>query len=127
MVPEQLEKEIENLRENGYLIELIEEDGFANTIFHDYPVPSLYNKTSTTLLIKVPLSYPNGRPDMFWTDEELLLSNGEEPNQANVIETSLGKRWRRFSWHPQAWNPASGVLDMYLEFVNLGLFKAAKK
>jgi len=127
MIPEQIIREVENLRVEGFSIELVEEEGFAYVIFQDYPVPRSYSKASTGLLLKIPLSYPNGRPDMFWTDEDLLLANGQEPNQANVIETPLGKRWRRFSWHPQAWNPASSNLRMYLEFVNLGLAKAVNK
>jgi hypothetical protein len=127
MLPEQLVREVEELRAEGFSVELVEGEGFANVIFQNYPVPRSYNKSSTELLLKLPMSYPNGKPDMFWTDEDLLLANGQEPIKANKIQNSLGKRRRRFSWHPGAWNPASGNLRMYLEFVNTGLIKAAQK
>jgi len=126
MVPEQLFKEVQELLAEGISVGIVEADGFANLIFLNYPIPPLYNRSSTELLVKIPMSYPNGKPDMFWTEEGLLLANSKEPKQANVIEILLGKSWRRFSWHPQTWNPASGNLRMYLEFINLGFEQAAK-
>ncbi len=127
MLPAQLIREVEELRADGFSVELVEGEGFANVIFQDYPIPPSYNKASSDLLVKMPMSYPNGSPDMFWTDEDLLLADGQVPKEANVFETPMGKRWRRFSWHPHGWSPASGNLRMYLEFVNSGLNKAAQK
>jgi len=125
MIPEHIEKEIEGLRKEAYLIDLIEAEGFANLIFHDYALPVGYSKAATDLLIKLPMSYPNGRPDMFWTDEDLILKDGRIPKNADVIETALGNKWRRFSWHPQGgWNPGADNLRTYLEFVDSGLRKA---
>lgn len=125
MLPQQLVEEVEGLKQEGYSIELVEANGYANAIFHDYPVASGYNKESIELLLlKLPMSYPNGRPDMFWTDEDLVLEDGRVPNRADVIEEILGKRWRRFSWHPQNWNPGSDNFRTYLEFVNNRLAKA---
>jgi hypothetical protein len=124
MIPEQIEKEIEDLRKEAYLIDLIEADGFANIVFHNFTLPAGYSKTITTLLIKLPMSYPNGSPDMFWTDEDLILKDGRTPRNADVIETALQKKWRRFSWHPRSWNPGADNLHTYLEFVNSGLIKA---
>jgi len=124
MIPEQIDKEIEDLRKEDHSIDLIEADGWANIVFHNFSVPPGYSKAMTTLLIKLPMSYPNGRPDMFWTDEDLILKYGRLPRNADVIETALGKNWRRFSWHPQSWNPGADNFCTYLEFVNSGLIKA---
>jgi hypothetical protein len=60
---------------------------------------------------------------MFWTDEDLTLPDGKAPQNADVIETYFGKRWRRFSWHPQKWNPGADDVRTYLEFVNNRLAK----
>ncbi len=92
-------------------------------IVHNYSLPPGFNKASTELLIKAPMSYRNGRPDMFWTDEDLTLNNGGIPRNADSIEMALGKRWRRFSWHPQNWNPGVDNLRTYLEFINARLAK----
>jgi hypothetical protein len=124
MIPEHIVKEIEDLRKEGHSIDLIESEGWANAILGNLPVPAGYNKTLTSLLIKLPMSYPNGRPDMFWTDEDLILKDGRVPRNADVIEIALEKKWRRFSWHPQSWNPGTDNLHTYLEFVNSGLVKA---
>jgi hypothetical protein len=127
MATETLLREVEELRSAGYKVDINESDGVVNLIIGDYPLPSTYNKRQTVLLLRVPISYPNGNPDMFWTDHDLMCSNGKIPTKADQIETYLGKQWRRFSWHPQGWNPGTGNLCMYLEFVNNGLRKAREQ
>jgi hypothetical protein len=123
MIPEQLAQEAEVLRAEGQSVDLIEAEGLVNLVLHSYPLPPGYNKATTELLVKIPASYPNGRPDMFWVDEDLLLKDGRCPRSADLIETILGKKWRRFSWHPQGWNPGTDNLRTYLEFVNARLAK----
>jgi len=127
MPHEILNQEVNSLAQNGYSIELIEDGGFENIVIKNYAVPPIYNKQNITLLLRFPISYPNGKPDMFWVDEDLLLKDGRTPNRADQIEKYLGISWRRFSWHLTKWDPASGNLKMYLEFVNLGLNRAAEK
>ncbi len=126
MLPPQLVQEVESLRREGLEIDLVEADGWACVVVHDFPVPARYSKPHTDLLVKCPMSYSDGRPDMFWTDEDLTLNGGQAPQKADVIEVSLGRRWRRFSYHPQNWNPGSDDLRTYLEFVNTGLVKAGR-
>lgn len=123
MLPAQLVEEVAALRADGHSVELIEQEGWANILFADYPLPTGFNKKSTTLLLMFPLSYPNGQPDMFWTDRDLTLADGRIPSQAEVMQSALGKQWRRFSWHPQQWNPGVDNLRTYLEFVNNRLAK----
>lgn len=124
MIPVLLFQEIEECRKEGYSVDVLEADGWANVVFHNYAIVSGYNKSATELLLKIPMSYPNGRPDMFWTDEDLVLRGGGIPRNADAIEPALGKRWRRFSWHLQNWNPGVDNLRTYLEFVNNRLTKA---
>jgi hypothetical protein len=118
VLPSPITDEVNTLKEEGYTVEVIESEGWANIVFHSYPVPPQFSKPFTDLLVKLPLSYPNGRPDMFWTDDDLAFKDGRIPRSAEQIETALGKRWRRFSWHPQNWIPGTDNLQTYLEFVN---------
>lgn len=111
-------EEITTLQAYGHQVEATEAEGWVNVVFHDYSLPSHFNKPATELLVKLPVSYPNGQPDMFWTDADLLLSSGRVPQSAEAIEPALGKSWRRFSWHVQGWNPATCDLFTYLEFIN---------
>ena len=127
MATETLLQEVVSLRSEGYSVEIVEAEGVVNLLLENYSLPPIYNKPSTRLLLRVPESYPNGNPDMFWTETDLLCVNGQVPNTAETIETHLGKQWRRFSWHPQGWNPGVGNLHMYLEFVNSGFQKAGKR
>lgn len=120
----QLGQEVEDLKNDGYAVELIEAEGWANVLFHRYPLPPGFNKKTTELLLKMPMSYPNGRPDMFWTDEDLMLQGGGVPKSAESIEEHLGRRRRRFSWHPQNWVPGVDNLRSFLEFVNNRLAKS---
>lgn len=123
MVPDQLEKEVEELRSEGLSVELKEAEGWIIILIYNYPLPRGYSRKDTKLLLKFPLSYPNGKPDMFWTGTDILLENGQVPQSAEQIEPALGSEWRRFSWHLQNWNPAVDNLKTYLEFVNNRLAK----
>ena len=125
MLPVQLVDEVKALCEGGLTATLSESDGMANIEVVSYPVRSrYYNKISIVLLLRIPLSYPNGKPDMFWVDEDFLLKDLRVPKSAEVIEPWLGKRWRRFSWHPSNWNPGVDNLFTYLEFIDNRLSKS---
>lgn len=124
MLPVQLVDEVKALCEGGLIATLSESDGMANIEIVDYPVKSrYYNKSSTVLLLRIPLSYPNGKPDMFWVDENFLLKDLRVPKSAEQVESWLGKHWRRFSWHPSNWNPGVDNLSTYLEFIDNRLAK----
>ncbi len=124
MVPAQLAKEVKALSDEGWAVELVESDGMVCTLFHSYPLPRGYCRQSTDLLLRLPLSYPNGKPDMFWVEPDVLLVNGAVPKAAKHIETHLNRQWRRFSWHIAAWNPATDDLRTYIEVINTRLAKA---
>lgn len=125
MLPAQLVDEVKALCEGGLTVTLTEADGVANVEIAKYPVSSgYYNKQAVTLLLRLPLSYPNGRPDMFWVDEDFVLKDSKVPKSADQIECWLGRRWRRFSWHLSSWNPGADNLLTYLEFVNTRLAKS---
>lgn len=121
-MPQQLTHEVDYLRAEGHEIEVHEESGLILLIIKAYPLPHGYNKAIANLLLKIPLSYPNGKLDMFWTDPDLRLQ--ESSGQANTtLETILGTQWLRFSWHPQKWNPGVDNLLTFLEFVNRRLMQ----
>ena len=111
-----LENEIKELQKR-FTVEVLEDSSFVNLVLKDFPLGGGFNLPSADLLIRVPLSYPDTGPDMFWTDPRVLLSNGQEPQAANVREQYLGREWRRFSWHRSRWDTVRDDLLSYLEFV----------
>lgn len=103
--------------------EVAEAEGMVCILLHEFPLSRKFNKAITDLLIMLPLSYPNGKPDMFWVDSDVLLSGGTTPQSADQIETHLNRQWRRFSWHLTIWNPSTDNILTYLEFIKNRLAK----
>lgn len=126
MIPEQLQCEAQQLQTDGNKITLGQENGVITLVLHEYQLPPGYNKKTTDLLLRIPESYPNGQPDMFWVDEDLTLSNGAVPKKGEVFEAHVGKKWRRISWHPAKWNPGADNIYTFLSFVRAGLIKATR-
>lgn len=125
MISEAILNEIEELRRSGLSVEIQDEGNIVKLTIIGFPLPEGYTKDETDLLLQLPISYPNGKPDMFWVEEDVVLENGNIPRKANKIELLLGKKWRRFSWHLSSnWNPGRDDLNIYLSFVKSGLLKA---
>lgn len=127
MIPDTLLQEVETLRASGLSIEVVEEGNLAKITIANFPLPAGYSKQHSDLLLLIPMSYPNGKPDMFWVEKEVVLANGQVPQKADNIEPHVGKQWRRFSWHSGNWNPGQDDLNTYLCFIEHGLLKARNK
>ena len=121
MIPDELNKDIELLKEQGYVNEIVEESGRIYIVFKNYPLPDeVYNLLKTDLLIYTTPQYPNAGFDMFWVDETLTLKNKTLPQNGDSIEVYLGRRWRRFSYHPynaKPWNPSEDNIVSYMSYV----------
>jgi hypothetical protein len=116
MLPPRLAKEIAELR-SAHEVELVEGADVLDLIIADVPTGSLFNYPSTTVLLRIPRTYPDAGLDMFWTDPSLMLADGGTPQAAASMEEYAGRTWRRFSWHHTTWNAAQHNLHSYLEFV----------
>ena len=117
MIPQDL---TDDLKELGYVFEVLEDANKVYVRFENFVIPSDKFSVSTTQLLIFTTLYPKANFDMFWTDENLVLKNGSIPKSAEVIETHLGKRWRRFSYHPynnKPWNPALDDVGSFIEHV----------
>jgi Prokaryotic E2 family E len=113
-----IDREMEELREKGFSVARSVSVKLVILIIEGYPLPAGWSKDATQLMLKLPVSYPNGKPDMFWTDEDLLLAGGGVPHKGDVIEEVNGKKWRRFSWHPKSWTPGCDDIHTFLAFVD---------
>ncbi len=87
-------------------------------IINDYPVPGAYSPAAVRLLVKLPPTFPDAAPDMFWVSPEVKTSAGAAP-QGTTSEPLLGTSWQRFSWHllPNAWRPGVSTLRDFLRTV----------
>lgn len=123
MIPEELIKDLELMKQQGHVYEVVEEVGKIYIKFKGHPLPpGLYNLEKTDLLIFTTPYYPNAGFDMFWVDQELVLkSTGGPPRNGEVMEPHLGKTWRRFSIHPyqnKPWNPSEDSVITFMGHIN---------
>jgi hypothetical protein len=93
-------------------------DGWLFVILHDVAVPQDYRPSMVDILVKLPPTFPDGAPDMFWTSPDLQLANGGCPRNTSH-EQALGKNWQRFSWHllPGAWRIGVSTFHDYIRCV----------
>jgi E2/UBC family protein E len=109
---------VAQLEKRGFRVTRCEHEGYAVLILEEYAVPPGWSKRATRMLLKLPVSFPNGKPDMFWTDRDLTLAGGAVPDRADSFESIGGASWRRFSWHPQTWTPGKDDIGTFLEFID---------
>lgn len=122
-LPPRLERELGELRQS-YSIEVVEDPDFVNLVFSAFPLGDGYSVRETELLLRVPRSFPDTGPDMFWVNTQVALASGQNPQAADSIESFFGKPWRRFSWHRQGWNPNIDNLHGHMEFIHRRLREA---
>lgn len=116
-IPPKLQKELEELNRE-HQVGVSEEGDWINLIFSQFPLGDGFSATTSDLLIRVPRSYPDAGPDMFWLDQSLTLAGGQVPQNADSIEGPYaGRKWRRFSWHRKRWNSSVDNIHGHLEFI----------
>lgn len=81
-------------------------------------LPAGWSKQTTTVLFIAPVGYPLARPDCFWTDADLRLSNGGSPQNTgpNPIPNVTGNYFW-FSWHLGTWDANNDNLLTYLNVI----------
>lgn len=122
-LPPKLQTEIDELR-NEFRIDVFDEPTHVGIIIRKFPIGPGYNQDEADVLVRVPLTYPDAGPDMFWTVPGLMLANGAIPQNADSLEICGGDQWRRFSWHHNSWNATKDNFQSYLEFVRRRLTQA---
>lgn len=115
-LPPRLQKELDEVGKD-HRVNVQEEGDWIDLVFVDFSLGDGFNRPSSNLLVRLPRSYPDAGPDMFWLDPAVTFSSGQIPQSAEVIEQHIGQPWRRFSWHRQAWNPSIDNLHGHLEFI----------
>jgi Prokaryotic E2 family E len=99
-------------------------DGWTFVVVHDYSLPTGLSHALVNLLVKLPPTFPDGAPDMFWLSPEIRTASGVAP-QGTSSEMLLGTVWQRFSWHlnPGAWRPGVSTLRDFMRCVRARLEK----
>jgi hypothetical protein len=83
-------------------------------------VPRGWTASEADVWFVVPVQYPSARPDCFWTEASLLLSDGRVPQNTggNTLPgppPPVPLRW--YSWHVTQWSPIGDTLATYLQVI----------
>lgn len=118
-VPDELQLHARELTEaTGLAVSFVEEGIQICVIVSKVTLPAgVYAVGTTDILFITDQQYPASAMDMFWTEQEVLLTGGSVPANADNIENHAGRRWRRFSWHRNnIWNRDGNPLLDHFEF-----------
>jgi hypothetical protein len=87
-------------------------------VLSNYRLPDGYEPNRVRLLVKLPPTFPEAAPDMFWVIPAVRAPGGSLP-RATSSEHLLGEDWQRFSWHlaSGAWTPGVSTLRDFLRCV----------
>lgn len=92
--------------------------GFVNLLVDNYAAGPALVPARSTLLIRLPLGFPDANPDMFWFDPPLRTVAGAGVPGTEHHETHGGRSWQRWSRHIQGqWRPGVDNLGTYLAYV----------
>jgi hypothetical protein len=99
-------------------------DGWTFLLVHEYALPDVFSPNLVRLLVKLPPSFPDAAPDMFWVAPQVRTAAGPAP-QGTSLESLLGEQWQRFSWHllPGAWRPGTSTLRDFMRCIRARLEK----
>jgi len=118
VIPQELEKEIDELLSQGYIVEPIQEGQRIYVLFNNFNLGPKFLPNHSDLLMFTSVEYPNAGFDMFWVDPAVRLANGGVPQAGESIESYIGRQWRRFSWHlNRPWNPGRDSLRTWVSHV----------
>ena len=93
-------------------------DGSHAVTIPNIPLPQGWEPRTTTVRFIAPVGFPASRPDCFWTDPNLRLTGGRNPQNTGATpmpNVPLQLLW--FSWHVQKWSPNSDSLLTYLRVI----------
>src|ERR1700690_3022065 len=98
---ETLRKHAEEVREvPGIEVALTEDGQRIDVVLSKIHIPgNAFRLQESNVLFHTDPLYPLSAMDMFWTELELVRSDGSVPQGAEQIEHYPGRPWRRFSWH----------------------------
>jgi hypothetical protein len=114
----------EAIRALGYTFETSLDQGMICVVIAGYELPAPCEPSQTNLLIRLPGTWPDGQPDMFWMDPPVRV-NGRFPPAADHIQSFLGRQWQRWSRHlGGGWRPGDD-LATWLRIVRQEVIKAA--
>jgi hypothetical protein len=127
---EELRKHAEEMTAvTGVPVELREEGTHIFVLLSKVRIPGKpFRVDVSDVLFIADQMYPLSAMDMFWTEHDVIRSDGSIPQGAEGIENYVGRPWRRFSWHRNGiWNPTGNPLLDHYAFMECRLTAEAQR
>jgi hypothetical protein len=104
--------------------ELPQPDGWTFVIYRDFQIPSDYRPDRIDVLVKLPPTFPDAAPDMFWVSPHVTVGPGGSSPRGTTTENVLSASWQRFSWHlsPGSWRPGVSTMRDFIRCI-IGRFE----
>ncbi len=100
---------MEYLNDRGIIYSVSREVNMTCVVFPNFSLPPGFDRTQSSLLLRLNAGYPDVPPDMWWFNPPLRRSDGQSIPATEVIEQHLGRSWQRWSRHFAAGQWRSGV------------------
>ncbi len=93
-------------------------DGWNHVILTKFQLSEVYKPNLIDVLVKLPPTFPDAQPDMFWASPRVTLADGRQP-QATSDESIGSETWQRFSWHlrPGVWKPGVSTFADFIRCI----------
>ena len=110
-----LETHLELLRQRFPQADLqVLPSGEGIVVIPEFPLPTGWNATQTTVSFVAPVGYPFAKPDCFWTSPSLRLISGAMPASTGYNpRPGTTDQWLWFSWHMERWDPNRDSIVTY--------------
>jgi hypothetical protein len=122
------EPDREYLERAGIEFRVFDDDtGMLNVELIDFGLPDGLNAERANVLFRLPASYPDTPPDMWWIIPHLTPVSGGVIPATESIETHDGRSWQRWSRHLDAalWRSGIDGLESYVRLLRNELASAA--
>ncbi len=121
------EPDREYLERAGIEYRVFEENDMLNVELIDFDLPTGLNAARANVSFRLPASYPDTAPDMWWIIPHLTPVNGGAIPATEQIETHDGRSWQRWSRHldPNLWRSGIDGLESYVRLLRNELASAA--
>jgi len=108
----------ETLRGLGLKYKVSFTNGFDMIQIMDYELGPGLQPAKVTILIRLPLGFPDVGPDMFWVDPPVRTASGAAIRGTEYMEHHLDRTWQRWSRHVMRnWRPGIDNLATYIAYI----------
>lgn len=111
-------EQIERVRQDySDLVVTQRSDGTIDLEIPAFELPAGWTKPQTSVMVTVPIGYPDNKPQGFYADPDLKLTSGQQAGGLGGPELINSRNWARFCWNSDQWDPHRDGLRKYVKIM----------